>query len=52
MDKLRKLFAKEVHTQRQKIFVRRKVVVTHKDEIWAMDLASMENISKVDFVCY
>ena len=46
MDKLRKLFAKEVHTQRQKIFVRRKVVVTHMDEIWAMDLASMENISK------
>lgn len=46
MDETLKVFAKEVHHQRRKNFPRRKVVVTHIDEIWAMDLASMENISE------
>ena len=36
-------FAKEVHHPVKKKFERRKVVVTGIDEIWAMDLASMES---------
>jgi integrase-like protein/chromodomain-containing protein len=36
-------FAKEIHHQVKRKFKRRQVVVTGLDEIWAMDLASMES---------
>lgn len=39
------VFAKEVHHQVKRKFPRRQVVVTGLDEIWAMDLASMESFS-------
>ena len=45
MDKTLKTFSNEVHKPRRKIFQRRKVFVNSIDEIWAMDLASMENIA-------
>ena len=36
-------FAEEIHHQVRRKFKRRKVIVTGLDEIWAMDLASMES---------
>ena len=38
-----KQFAKEIHRPKINSFERRKVVVAKRDEIWAMDLASMES---------
>ena len=45
MNKTLKIFSNEVHKPKRKTFQRRKVLVNSIDEIWAMDLASMENIS-------
>jgi len=44
MDKANQL-ANEIHHQRKKKFPRRQVIVTHIDETWAMDLASMESFA-------
>ena len=38
-------FVKEIHHRVVRKFPRRHVLVLHKDEIWAMDLASMETIA-------
>lgn len=38
-------FAEEIHHQVRRKFKRRKVIVTGLDEIWAMDLASMESFT-------
>lgn len=38
-------FAHEIHHQVKRKFKRRKVIVTGRDEIWAMDLASMESLA-------
>jgi len=39
-------FAEEIHHQVKRKFKRRKVIVTGIDEIWALDLASMESFAK------
>jgi len=39
------IFSKEIHHRKITKFQRRKVIVTHVDEIWALDLASMENLA-------
>src|SRR4051794_34667537 len=39
-------FAKEIHHRKLKKFPRRKVVVGHVDEIWGIDLASMDSFEK------
>lgn len=41
-----KEFSNEIHHQRKKKFPRRKVVVYYTNETWAVDLASMETLSK------
>ena len=45
MDKTLKIFSNEVHKPKRKTFERRKIFVNSIDEIWAMDLASMENLA-------
>jgi len=39
------IFSKEIHHRKITKFQRRKVGVAHVDEIWALDLASMENLA-------
>src|SRR4051812_31659117 len=40
-----KEFAEEIHRRVRRKFSRRKIVVYRKDEIWAIDLASMESLA-------
>ena len=41
----RAIFASEIHKRAVKKFRRRKVIVQKIDEIWAMDLASLESLA-------
>ena len=45
MSEKNKIFASEIHSRVRRKFKRRKIVVYRLDEIWAIDLASMESIS-------